>query len=179
MRALSVILGIVLIVGGVVFIASPGAMMLGVGSLIGLFILIHGVGSLIGHYRFRALGDGWGVAGAILSVVLGILLTTSAQLQLVTNLMVVFIAGIWMMAAGVVLMATAIRMSRYAVAMPWERPSRAWLWLLLLGLILIILGILAYVHPLAGVMTMSLLMGVYVIAAGVNLIALACCRSDW
>jgi hypothetical protein len=34
------------------------------------------------------------------------------------------------------------------------------------------------VHPLAR-MTMSLLMGVYVIAAGVNLIALACCRSDW
>jgi uncharacterized membrane protein HdeD (DUF308 family) len=93
-------------------------MMLGVGSLIGLFILIHGVGSLIGHYRFRALGDGWGVAGAILSVVLGILLTTSAQLQLVTNLIGRVHRRIWMMAAGVVLMATAIRMSRYAVAMP-------------------------------------------------------------
>ena len=57
MRALSVILGIVLIVGGVMSIVSPGTMVLSLGSLIGLFILIHGVGSLIGQHRFRALGE--------------------------------------------------------------------------------------------------------------------------
>ena len=179
MRALSVILGIVLIVGGVMSIVSPGTMVLSLGSLIGLFILIHGVGSLIGQHRFRALGEGWGIAGAILSVVLGILLMTSAQFQLATNLAIVFVAGLWMLAAGVVLVATALRMARFFTVLPWERPHRSWLWLMLLGISLIALGILAYVHPLAGVMTIGLLMGVYVIAAGVNLIALSCCRVDW
>jgi uncharacterized membrane protein HdeD (DUF308 family) len=104
---------------------------------------------------------------------------TSAHFQLATNLAIVFIAGLWMLIAGVVMMATAVRLARFSRALPWERPSLGWLWVLFLGFLLIVLGILAYVHPLAGAMTIGVLLGVYVIAAGVNLVALSCCRSDY
>lgn len=178
-RALSVILGILLIVGGIMSIVNPGAMVLNLGSLIGLFILVHGVGSLINHYRFRALGEGWGIAGAILSILLGAMLMTSAFLQLFTNLVIIFIAGLWILSMGVVCVATAVRLARFRTVLPWEKPGFGWLWLMALGFTLILLGILAYVQPMAGVMTISVLLGVYVIAAGVNLIALSCCRAEY
>ncbi len=179
MRVLSVILGILLIVGGILSIVSPGDSALNVGMLMGLFILVHGVGSLMNHYRFRFLGDGWGIAGAILSILLGVLLMTSGWLQLLTNLAIVFIAGLWMLVAGVVLMVTAVKLAGAWRLLSLERQGFGWLWLLFLGLVLIVLGVLAYVHPIAGVITMSALMGVYVIASGVNLIAVACCRPGY
>ena len=177
MRVISIILGILLVVGGVMSIVSPGAMALGFASLTGLFILIHGVGSLVSHYRFRNLGDGWGVSGAILSVILGVLLMTNDFIQWITALAVVFIAGLWMLVAGFACMATAIKLARAARVQPWERPSFGWLWLLFLGLMLVILGILAYVNPVVSALTIGALLGVYVISAGVHLIALSCCPS--
>lgn len=176
MRVLSILLGILLIVGGVMSIVNPGAMARGRGLLMGLFILVHGVGSLINHYRFRFVSEGWGIAGAILSVLLGALLMTSGYLQPLTDLVIVFIAGLWMLAAGVVLMATAVKVARAGRSEPWEQPSLGWLWLLFLGLIMMGLGVLAYVHPIAGVMTIGALLGVYVIASGVHLIAMSFCR---
>jgi len=158
-------------------IFSPGSMALGLGSLMGLFILIHGVGSLVSNYRFRNLGDGWGISGAILSVILGALLMTSGLLQWFTALAIVFIAGLWMLAAGIACMATAVSLARAARVLPWERPSLGWLWLLFLGLLISILGILAYVNPVVGALTVGALLGVYVVFAGVHLIALSCCPS--
>lgn len=177
MRVISIILGILLVVGGMMSIISPGSMTLGLASLMGLFILIHGVGSLVSHYRFRNLGDGWGISGAILSVILGALLMTNGLVQWITTLAVVFIAGLWMLVAGIACMATAVKLARAARVLPWERPSLGWLWLLFLGLLLVILGVLAYVHPVVGALTIGALMGVYVISAGVHLIGLSCCPS--
>ena len=180
MRILSIILGLVLIVGGVMSIVQPGAMALGLGWLIGLFILIHGVGSLMNHYRFRIFADGWSVAGAILSILLGAMLMGSAYLQLATNLVIVFTAGVWMLAAGIVAISFAVRFARASRSVyAWEKPSLAWLWLLLLGLLLAVLGIVAFVQPLSGVAAIGLLMGVYAISAGVQLIGVSCCGSDF
>ena len=173
MRLISIILGVFMIVGGVMSIVSPGAV---AGALIGLYILIHGVGSLINQTRFRHWGsDGWAIGGAILAIILGVALMTSAYFQWLTNLAIVFIAGLWILAAGIVCVATAFRLSRVSRALPWEKPRIGWLWLLLLGILLILMGVLAYVHPLAGVFTIGALLGVYVISAGVHLIALSCC----
>ncbi len=179
MRVLSIILGILLIVGGVMSIVNPTAMTRDLGLLMGLYILVHGVGSLINHYRFRFLSEGWGIAGAILSVLLGALLMTSGYLQMLTNLVIVFVAGLWMLAAGVVLMATAVKLARAGRSASWEQPSLGWLWLLFLGLMLMVLGVLAYAHPIAGVVTIGTLLGVYVIASGVHLIAMSCCRTRY
>ncbi len=179
-RILSIVLGLVLIVGGVMSIVQPGAMALSLGWLIGLFILIHGVGSLMNHYRFRIFADGWSVAGAILSILLGAMLMGSAFLQLATNLVIVFTAGVWMLAAGIVAIAFAVRFARASRSVyAWEKPSLAWLWLLLLGLLLAVLGIVAFVQPLSGVAAIGLLMGVYAISAGVQLIGVSCCGSDF
>ncbi len=177
MRVISIILGILLVVGGMMSIISPDSMARGLALLMGLFILIHGVGSLVSHYRFRNLGDGWGVSGAILSVILGALLMTNGIVQWIATLAVVFIAGLWMLAAGIACMATAVKLARAARVLPWERPSLGWLWLLFLGLLLVILGVLAYVHPVVSALTIGALMGVYVISAGVHLIGLSCCPS--
>ena len=177
MRVISMILGILLVVGGVMSIVSPGSMALGLASLMGLFILIHGVGSLVSQYRFRNLGDGWGVSGAILSVILGAFLMLSGFAQWMATIAIVFIAGLWMLVAGIACMATAVKLARAARVLPWERPSLGWLWLLFLGLLLAVLGILAYVNPVVGALTIGALLGVYVISAGVHLIALSCCRA--
>ena len=175
-RVLSIVLGILLVVGGVMSIVNPGLAALGLGSLMGLFILVHGVGSLINHYRFRSLGESWGIAGAILSILLGVLLMTNGALQWATNLAIVFIAGLWLLVAGIVCMVTAIKVARARALIAWERPTLGWLWLLFLGLLLILMGILAYVQPVVGVMTIGTLLGLYVIASGVELIAVSCCR---
>ena len=180
MRLISVILGILLIAGGVMSIVSPGAVALNLGALIGLYILIHGVGTLINQTRFRHWGsDGWAVGGAILAILIGAALMTSARFQWLTNLAVVFMAGLWILAAGIVCVATAFRMRRFSQALPWEKPRTSWLWLLLLGVLLIAMGILAYVHLMLGIVTIGVMLGVYVISAGIHLIALSCCPARY
>jgi uncharacterized membrane protein HdeD (DUF308 family) len=175
-RILSIVLGLVLVVGGVMSIVQPAAMALSLGWLIGFFILVHGIGSLMNYYRFRLFADGWSVAGAVLSILLGALLMGSAYLQLATNLVIVFTAGVWMIAAGVVAIAFAVRFARASRSVyAWEKPSLAWVWLLLLGLLLTVLGIVAFVRPLSGVAAIGLLMGIYAISAGVQLIGVSCC----
>jgi len=176
-RVISIILGILLIVGGVMSIVNPDLAARGLGLAMGLFILVHGVGSLINHHRFRGLGDGWGMAGAILSILLGAIMMTSGYLQWITNLAIVFAAGLWAMAAGIVCMVTAVKLARVRHVLAYERPSLGWLWLLFLGLALTLLGLTAFVHPVLGVMTVGALLGAYVIASGVELIAVSCCRS--
>ncbi len=180
MRLISVILGIILIAGGVMAIVSPDAVALSFGLLIGLYILIHGMGTLINQYRFRHWGsDGWAVGGAILAILLGAALMTGANFSWFPILAVVFVAGLWILSAGIVCVSTAFRMRRIGQVLPWEKPRVDWLWFLLLGILLIAMGVLAYVHPMLGVVTISVLLGVYVISAGVHLIALSLCPARY
>jgi uncharacterized membrane protein HdeD (DUF308 family) len=178
-RVLSIILGVLLIVGGLMSIVNPGVMVLSLGSLMGLFILVHGVGSLINHYRFRFVSEGWGIAGAILSILLGALLLTSTSLQWISNIAIVFAVGLWIMAAGVVCMATAFKLAGTGRKTLWEKPSLGWLWLLFLGAGMMILGVLAFIHPIKGVLTMNVLLGVYVMVSGIHLIATSCCHPEY
>lgn len=179
MKALSIILGIVLIVGGVLAIAHPAWLLLSLGALMGLFILAHGVGSLITCLRFGCWAEGWGVAGAILSILLGALLTASTLLGATLYLMLVFAAGLWVLSTGVVCVAMAARLSRVSRLIAWNRRSRGWMGLMLLGVVLMALGVTAFLHPMVSALTAGVLLGVYVVASGVSLIATACCRPEY
>lgn len=176
MKALSIILGILLIVGGVMSIINPASMLLSIGALIGLFVMAHGVGSLITYARLRPWGDGWGLAGAVLSIVLGALMMFSGYFRLFSNMVLVFIAGAWMLAVGVVCVVLAVRLLRLNRAAQWSGRSFGWGGLFFLGLILIGLGMLAYIHPVVSAMTVSVMLSIYIIAAGIDLIAVSCCR---
>lgn len=179
MKALSIVLGLLLIVGGIMSIVNPASIMMSLGTLMGLFILVHGVGSLITYFRFRPWAEGWGAAGAILSIVLGILLMTSAMLKLYANLVLVFAAGLWMLSAGVVGVVMAVRLFKMGRTRSRGRHGTGWAVLLLLGIVLIGLGVVAFVHPVVSAMTIGVLLGVHVIAAGVELIAAACCKPQY
>ena len=54
-----------------------------------------------------------------------------------------------------------------------EAPGMAWGWVLILGILMIIAGILGLVNPLGLAIAIGFLVGISIIAAGTNLIAFA------
>ncbi|MEG0146565.1 MAG: DUF308 domain-containing protein, partial [Clostridia bacterium] len=56
---------------------------------------------------------------------------------------------------------------------PEEMRGNRWIWMLALGVVLLVLGVLGFMNPLVVAVTLGIMIGGYIIVSGVNMIALA------
>ena len=168
MRVLTIVLGILLVVGGMYCIFTPIATYSTVAWLIGLAMIVEGVASVISWSNLRKLGlaSGWTLVGAIVSIVLGVFLLGSYVMQFAVDMIIAYMIAIWLVVAGIARIAAAIRMRSSQDQMG----SSGWILQIVLGVLIVILGIMCIFNPLSIMISVGMMLGVSIVFVGIDLI---------
>ena len=174
-KILAILLGLLIIVGGFYCTVTPGLTYLSLAWLAGFVILFDSVGVLSSWSDMKKLGhsNGWTLAGAIVSLIFGLALIFSIKLQIVTSAFMTYLIAFWIIMAGCIRLAAAMKLRRYKKETGVSLPGLAWGWVLILGILMLIAGVLSLINPLALAVAIGFMVGISIIVAGANLIAFA------
>ena len=151
--------GIVAIAFGIIALVWPTATVFVLIVLFGLWALVEGLFSLVYSIVKAYRGDKF-FAQLMLGIV-GVLVGAIVLARPgVSSLAVVWVIAFWALLRGIMMIISAFEMSG----------SAAVRWLVgIVGALAIIVGIILFVHPVAGVFTIILVVGIYALVAGVLL----------
>ena len=171
MKVITIILGILLAVGGIYCMFAPVATYAALGAVIGVAMIVEGVGSIVtwNSLRKAGLASGWTLAGAIISLVLGIVLLGSYAMQFAIDVFIAYFIAIWLVVAGITRVVSAIGM-RNSLG---KEGARGWIIQVVLGVLIAILGVLCVFNPLSIAAGVGLMLGVSIVLTGAALIAAA------
>lgn len=162
--------GAIAILFGVLAIAWPAVTLLSLAALFAAFALVGGAVWTFGAIRHRKTDDQWWVM-LVLGLV-SILAGAAAMLYpAMTMLVLVLLFGANALVTGVMDLIIAVRVRRYI--------RGEWL-LLLSGVVGIVFGLIVLLFPLeAGVVALSLVLGIYALVSGAMLLALSIRVRKW
>lgn len=162
MVVLSIIMGVLLIMGGVSCLFHPAATFFETGYFLAILMLVYGVVGIVNVVRKRA--QPIELLVHIPAIIIGVIAFLRPGTTLVVDAMMVYLVAAWFVVQGLVSIYLAIRVKRI---------RSGWYWGLILGILGVILGIYSFVHPLVSVLTIGILVGTYLIESGLNMIVLA------
>lgn len=173
MKVLGVILGVLLVAGGISCMFTPVATFLSLGTLVGFAMLVEGIGSIItwNARRQEGLADGWSLAGAILSVILGIFVLVSGLMQFSIDLMLAYIAAFWLIMQGIFRIIGSFGLRKAEREGAYRGPK--WFWMLIAGIIIVIGGVVCLCHPLITMSSIGFLLGCGILSSGLSLVFVA------
>ncbi|MDL2218859.1 DUF308 domain-containing protein [Ruminococcaceae bacterium OttesenSCG-928-O06] len=165
MKIFTIFMGVLLVIVGFVCFFTPGATLLSIGWLVGLMLLIAGVSLIIDYVALHKLGlvTGFDLLLGILTTAMGVLLLVNQPARLFTDVVAIYMLGVWMVASGVIRLVGAVRARKV--------PGSGWGWFLVLGILMIGLGIYSFLHPAVSALALAWLLGFYIILEGVDLVA--------
>lgn len=152
-RWLMTVRGALAVVLGVLLIAWPDQGAEALVMLIGLFMIVSGIMALVGALALRGLGWGFGLTGAIVTLLLGLLAFVWPGIT--AGLLVLLVAA-WALVFGIIEVITGL-------VLP---PSTIRSLTIGLGLISVVLALLLFAEPEVGVVIASWLLGLYFLTTG-------------
>ena len=168
MKVVTIILGVLLLIGGVYCVFAPVATYSALAWVIGLSMFVEGIGGIItwSDRRKMGLANGWTLAAAIVSIVLGVFLLGSYVLQFAVDMFIAYMIAIWLVVAGIARVVAAVS-SRNNQR---QAGGSGWVLQLVLGILIAILGILCIFNPLSIVAGVGLMLGISIVLTGIGLI---------
>jgi uncharacterized membrane protein HdeD (DUF308 family) len=157
-----VLRGVMAILLGVLALANPGITAATLVLWIAIFLTVDGALALVTTIaRWKEREDKWlHVAEGVLSIVLGFLILRAPE---ITLFLVILYAAVWSIMSGV---------ARIAMAIQLRKEIEGEIWLAISGLASVVFGILVLAQPGIGLATILWMLGLFLILAGVVLIAL-------
>lgn len=159
MKALTIILGILLTICGVICLTSPGATFIETGYVVAIMLLVYGVVGIIAVIAKRAWPSFlW---ACIPAVIIGVFALFFPSDKVNIHIILVYLLAVWFVLQGI----SSIYMSvRYRFF------NRGWFLGLIMGILSILVGVYTALHPTLGALTIGILVGIYMIEAGIDLI---------
>ena len=172
MKALTIILGVLMLIGGVYCLLTPIATYSVLSWLIGLAMVVEGVGSVVSWNGRRKLGfaDGWTLAGAIVSIILGVFLLGSFAAQFAVDLFIAYLIAVWLVIGGVSRIVASLKLRDFRKLGGMQSVGSHWGILLALGILVALLGILCLFNPTSVMVGVGFMLGLSIICVGVDLI---------
>lgn len=170
MNVLSIILGVILIVGGMYCLLTPIATFATLGWLIGLSMVLEGFGTILAWNERRKMGlaGTWTLIGAIFSTLMGAIILSNSIVQLGIDAFLTNLVALWLIGGGIMRI-----LASFAVRDAHKNGSAAgsnWWMLLLAGILMTIVGVFGLFHPMLTAMSVGTLMGISIISSGMGLI---------
>ena len=165
MAILSVVLGVILIIGGVSIMFTPLSSFLGMGYFIIILFFISGIFGLVRGISKKQYGlDFWTSIVALILGVIGLFMPGDASLA--TDQIILFLAAGWFVVHGTVSIFGAIKLKRVgasggAVALG-----------IILGVLEVFLGLYSCFHPLLLAIAIGWLIGIFFIETGLSMMVL-------
>ena len=154
--------GVLAILFGIVAFISPPATIAVLVLLFGAWALVDGAFDIVAALQHRTMDRSWWltILEGIVGIVAGLL--ALAFPGIAASALLVLIAA-WSIVTGVIEVALAIRLREQITGE---------LWLAIAGLLSIAFGVLLFLFPAAGALTIVWIIGAFAIAFGISLIAL-------
>ena len=147
---LSMLLGIIFFIVGIVVFFEPGGTYLALSVLFGIVVILSGAFELyLGTKAPTGSGKGWYIAGGVVEILLGILLLCTPSMLFT---ILPFVLGFWLLFRGFMAVGVASEM-------------------MTLGILVIISAFLVLFNPIIGVGVVVFWVGLSLLLAGVDLIA--------
>lgn len=167
MGVLAIIVGIILAIGGVACMFTPIVTFLAAGYIICIALFVFGVFGLI--YAITRKSGAATYIVAILAIIVGIVCLANPGGSLVISDIILILVAVFLLVSGIFACATAVSV---------RKENKKW-WLgLIAGIIGIVVGIICIVSPFAEVLALGILIGLLILAAGIELIAIGAGYSD-
>ena len=167
MAVLSIIVGAILTVGGIICFFTPFATFMAAGYIIGIMLFIYGIIALIRSIQKRA-----GVPAYItsaLAIFVGFLAVFRPGGTLVIDMLILVFIAIWFIVQG----ATSIYIS---IKRRKELPG--WGFGLASGIFGLAAGVLSFIFPQVEMFAVGILIAIFLIEAGISLITVGSIYGD-
>lgn len=171
MKILGIILGVMVVVGGVFCMLTPILTFASLGWVIGAVMVAEGIANIFTWSSRKNAGfaDGWTLAGAILSTVLGLAIVCSGFLQFAVDDILAYLVAFWLIAGGFARIFAAFSLrGMYKDGAP---VGKNWGLILLAGICVVVMGFICLFHPLLTMASAGFLVGLGIVSAGCSLIA--------
>lgn len=167
MRILTIISGILMVLTGAFCLMSPGQTFLSLAFVVGLIMVLNGLIHALAYFIGRGLhnrGDnnGWILTDALLTLLLGILILCN---QLVADTAIPLVFGMWMLVAGILRIEASTHIDK-------ERKRSNFRTTMITGILTVLVGLFGFINPLVQWMTTAVLLGIFLVMQGVNVIEL-------
>ena len=162
MVVLSIIVGVLLIIGGCACMFNPGVTFLTSGYLIAILLLVYGIVGIINVIRKYA--HPMELLMHIPAIIIGVIAIIRPGSTLVLDTMLVYFLAIWFIIQGIVSICVSVQARKTKIG---------WYWGVVLGILALLLGIYTCFHPMVSALAIGILIGFYLIDAGINMIVLA------
>ena len=162
MTVLSIILGVIMIIGGFSCMFTPLATFLSTGYYIGILFLIYGITGIVRGFKKEA--NVWEVILSVLAIIVGVVSLVRPGSTLIIDGVLIYVIAIWFVIQGIVSIVTAIQA---------KGSNSGWFWGIIVGILAIIVGGYSFAHPVFTAVTAGILIGFYFIEAGISLIMFA------
>ena len=172
MKVVSIILGALMLIGGVYCLFTPIATYSALSWLIGFSMLVEGIGSVLTWNDRRKLGfaDGWTLAGAIVSIILGCFLLGSFAAQLAVDLFIAYLIAAWLVIGGITRIVVSLKLRKLRNTAGAGAIGANWGVLLVMGIIVTVLGVMCLFDPIAVMIGVGVMLGISIVCVGVDLI---------
>lgn len=160
MKAVTVIIGVLLIGAGVYCFVNIKAAFISLAFILGLVMMAYGVSQIVTWFTTRkeSGSSAWVLGEGILTTLIGALV---CFYPFQTDLVLAIWFAAWLIVSGIMRIAGAVQIRKNFPGTPWGL-------MLIMGVICILVGIYGLVHPLVAGMAIAMLLGIFFILQGIN-----------
>ena len=167
MKVLSIVLGILLVLGGFFMMITPGVTFASMSWVVGFLLLLAGVNWVVEYFTNRKKGTAsvWTVIGGVLCGLLGGLVLINPLLGLLADGLLIYAFDFWLIIGGILRIVASVQMKKAG--------DHSWGWVLAFAIVSVLVGLYALFHIIASALAIGMLVGVVVLISGINVIASA------
>lgn len=167
MRTLTIISGALMLLAGMFCFINPGQTFLAMAFVVGVVMVFNGLVHTCAYFLGRGLnnrGDnnGWILTDALITLLLGILVLCN---QLVADTSIPMVFGMWVLVSGILRIEAGTHIDR-------EKKSMNFKTTMITGIMTVIVGIFGFINPLVTWLSTIILLGIFMVMQGINVIEL-------
>lgn len=167
MTVLSIIMGVLLMMGGFYFLFTPGITFLSMWMIVGILLVIEGI-TEIGRFGVRkktGKSSALDLVTGIMALVLGLVVLFNRFASVIVDVVLIYIFAVWIIVRGGMQIGGSMTLKKLGLS--------SWVWVLIAGILSIVIGIYGLFHPRLMAIAIGWLFGFIIIMEGINLITMA------
>lgn len=167
MRIWTILSGILMVLTGAFCFMNPGQTFLSLAFVVGIVMVLNGLIHALAYFIGRGFynkGDnnGWILTDALITLLLGILILCN---QLVVDSAIPMVFGIWMLVSGILRVEASTHINK-------QKKRSNFRITMATGLLTVFVGLFGFINPLVKWMTTAVLLGMFMVMQGINIIEL-------
>lgn len=161
MKVLSYIMGAILIIGGIVSLFNPENTFFATGYMMAILLLVYGIIGILNVIlkKTRPIF----LLSSIPATIIGIIAIIRPGTTIVFDAFMIYLFAAWFIIQGITTIIMSVQL---------RRQIRGWGFALAIGIISTIVGSYAFIYPAISVIAIGIMIGMFLIETGIDLIVL-------